>query len=133
MNASTNPEFWKLSSRFAPDLGAPEWRLISSVIDAILSRLDGLDRDILLLCYFQSLSPEDIAKELDLNSSKVQLHINCALDTACVLLSKRKISITRSVLAGLLTLHGVKIAPSEVSSCIVAAVIPERRDEPQKA
>ena len=99
-----------------------DWDELSSVLDEALQQLGALDRDAIVLRYFQRRDLKAVGAALGLSEDTAQKRVSRALEKLRRGLSKRGVAFTASSLGVVLASHAVTAAPVGMG-CSVAAVI----------
>lgn len=127
MNSFRNPASWKLAAGLLHNMPLPDWASIFPVLDQILATLRPDQRDALLLYYLESLSLEETASALALDSHATRIVIDSALSATCRELLARGVKLSSAMLAAMLTLNGHEIAPAELERNVLAIAHREDR------
>jgi RNA polymerase sigma factor (sigma-70 family) len=111
-----------MNELLAPD-HQPGWESIAPYLDAALSELSELDRDALLLRYFQRKSAREMAQELGISGEAAQKRLNRAIERLRDLFIKRGIPIGATGLVALISANAVQAAPVGLPLGILAAAL----------
>jgi len=109
------------------ELLAPEpeaiWKHIAPQLDAALGELNELDRDALLLRYFERKSAREMAQTLGVSDDAAQKRVSRAVERLREFLSKRGVAIGASGLVIVISTNAVQAAPAGLAVTISAAAI----------
>ena len=105
-----------------PSAGAT-WQELSPLLDDAMSELRDMDRNAIVLRYFENKSAREIADALRVGEDAAQKRVTRALEKLRVLLAKRGVVSTTSVIAGAVSANSVHAAPVGLVSSISATVI----------
>ncbi len=95
-----------------------DWSRLEPVIDEMIESLPTLDREIVIMRFYQKRSHGDIGKMLDLAPDAARMRVNRALERLRKHLSKRGVATTAAALAVALPAHAVTPAPAALASTI---------------
>ena len=97
------------------------WEEIAPQLDAALGELSELDRDALLLRYFERKSAREMAQSLGTSEEAAQKRLNRAVDRLRELLAKRGVTAGASALVVLIAANGVQAAPAGLALSITTS------------
>ena len=97
------------------------WKEIAPVLDESLARLGEVDRNAVLLRFFEQKSLAEIGVALGLSEEASRKRVQRALEKLRLLLSQRGIVVPAVVLAGALTANAVPVAPATLTVTTLAA------------
>jgi RNA polymerase sigma factor (sigma-70 family) len=105
--------------------GEPEagWEQIAPHLDVALGELGELDRDALLLRYFECKSAQEMAQTLGISDEAAQKRVSRAVEKLREFFSKRKITIGASGLAVLISANAVQSAPVGLVAIISGSAV----------
>jgi RNA polymerase sigma factor (sigma-70 family) len=105
--------------------GEPEirWEQIAPQLDTALAELNELDRDALMLRYFERKSAHEIAQILGLSDEAAQKRVSRAAERLRDFFSKRNVTIGASGLVVLISANAVQSAPIGLAATVSAAAI----------
>lgn len=103
----------------SPDT-VPDWERLRPLLDAALDQLAPVDRDALLLRFFEQRSLKEIGAALGSGEEAARKRVTRALDKLRSLLARRGVTTTASALSVAITTHGIQAAPAGLSSTIVS-------------
>jgi len=98
------------------------WEDISPLLDAALGALSAVDRDVLLLRYFERKSAREMAQTLGTSQEAAQKRVNRAIVRLRDLLAKRGVAAGASGLAALLGANAVQAAPAGLTLSVTTTV-----------
>ena len=99
------------------------WKNIAPHLDAALGELSELDRDALLLRYFEKKSAREMAGILNVSEEAAQKRVNRAVERLREFFSKRNVTIGASGLVVLISANAVQAAPGGLIVTISAAAL----------
>lgn len=99
------------------------WEKIAPHLDAALDNLNELERDALLLRYFERKSAHEIAQTLGISDDAAQKRVNRAVDRLREFFSKRSVAIGASGLVVLISANAVQSAPIPLATSISTAAV----------
>src|SRR4051812_43668538 len=97
------------------------WEKVAPYLDNALGQLNEIDRDALLLRFFQRKSAREIAETLGTSEDAAQKRVSRAIDRIRELFAKRGVAVGASGLIVVLSTNAVQAAPSGLSASISAA------------
>jgi RNA polymerase sigma factor (sigma-70 family) len=98
----------------------PGWQELAPQLDAALGQLSSMDRDALLLRYFERKTASEIGQRLGVSEDAAQKRVIRALNQLRGAFAGRRVSVTTSALAGALSLEAVQAAPATLVASITA-------------
>lgn len=96
----------------------PPWSEMRLVLDEAMRELKALDRDAILLRYFQGLEFRSVGVELGVTEEAARKRIDRALDRLQIWFKNRGIRTTVAALAAGLATHAIQQAPSELAGAV---------------
>jgi RNA polymerase sigma factor (sigma-70 family) len=102
---------------------ASDWEHLRPEIEDAIEELNESDRDVVLLRFFERQSFSEIGALLKISEDAAQKRAERALDKMRVGFSKRGLTSTTAVLAGLLANQGIATVPAGLSSSVSAAAL----------
>jgi RNA polymerase sigma factor (sigma-70 family) len=103
----------------APD---HDWKHIAPQLDDALGELSELDRDALLLRYFEKKSAHEMAQTLGISDEAAQKRVNRAVERLRDFFAKRGISVGASGLVVVITANAVQAAPAALAATICTTI-----------
>lgn len=98
------------------------WENIAPYLDAALGELSELDRDALLLRYFERKSAREMAQTLNVSEEAAQKRVNRAVERLRGVFTKRNVTIGTSGLVVLISANAVQAAPAGLIVTISSAL-----------
>lgn len=98
------------------------WEHLAPQLDAALGELRALDRDVLLLRFFQRQSAREMARSLGTSEEAAQKRVHRALERLRECFAKREIAAGTG-LAAALAANGVQAAPAGLAAGIASTVL----------
>jgi RNA polymerase sigma factor (sigma-70 family) len=99
------------------------WEKITPHLDAALENLNELDRDALLLRYFERKSAHEIAQTFGISDDAAQKRVSRAVERLREFFSKRGVAIGASGLVVLISANAVQSAPLALATTISTATV----------
>jgi len=100
-----------------------QWEVIAPQLDAAMAGLGDYDRQAVLLRYFDNKSFHEIGRLLAISDDTAQKRVSRALEKLRVLLGRRGVCVSASVLAVCLTQSAAQAAPSAVAASLLANAV----------
>lgn len=97
------------------------WKNLAPILDDALGRLSSVDRDAILLRYFQEEPLSAVGEKLGLSEEAARKRIDRALKKLKALLGRRGIRVTTVALGATLAAHGATAAPPTLAASVTAA------------
>jgi RNA polymerase sigma factor (sigma-70 family) len=101
----------------------PDWGQIRPLLDEAMHTLDDGDREAVLMRHFEHRSYSDIGARFGMNENAARMRVDRALGKLHATLTKRGVTSTALVLAGLLAANAVGAAPAQLVSKVVRASV----------
>ncbi len=101
----------------------PDWESLRPLLDGALGELSEIDRDALLLRFFEKKPLSEVGTELGASEDGARKRVDRALDRLRGLLQRRGFLGSASALATALAAHGSASAPSGLASATAATAI----------
>ncbi len=99
------------------------WEQLAPLLDEAMSSLGDADRNVLALRFFENKSAHEIARALKLNEEAAQKRVTRALEKLRKFFTKRGVSSTTAILAGMISANSVHAAPVGLAKTISAVAI----------
>lgn len=99
------------------------WETISPQLDAALGELDEVDRDALMLRYFERKSAREMAFILGTSEEAAQKRVGRAVERLREFFSKRRLTIGAGGLAALISANAVQSAPVGLAASVSGAIL----------
>jgi len=96
------------------------WEHLAPQLDDALAQLPAMDRDALLLRYFERKTAREIGQRLGLSEDATQKRLVRALDQLRRTFQRRGATVTAAALAGALSLEAVQSAPAALAASVTA-------------
>jgi hypothetical protein len=103
-----------------PD-AVPDWEQLRPWLDEALDQMNPLDRDALLLRFFEQRSLKEIGASLGSGEDAARKRVTRALDKLRELLVRRGVTTSGSALSLAMAANGVQAAPASLASTIAAS------------
>jgi len=98
------------------------WKQLSPLLDEAMLRLGQIDRDALVLRFFEGRSLNEVGHALGASEEAAKKRVNRALDKLRNIFAKRGVSSTTAIIAGAISAHSVQAAPVALAKSITAVV-----------
>src|SRR5262249_16344762 len=99
------------------------WCELAPLLDDAMACLGSMDRDAVVLRYFENKSLQQVAKALRVEERTAQKRVSRALEKLRRIFTKRGVSCTATIIAGALSVHSVQAAPTELAATISATAL----------
>ena len=99
------------------------WEDIAPHLDVALGELSELDRDALLLRYFERKSARDIAQILGISDEAAQKRVSRSVERLRALFAKRGVTVGASGLAVVLSTNAVQAAPAGLAVTLAGTAV----------
>ena len=99
------------------------WEELAPALDEAMIKLEGVERDAVLLRYFLNRSPDKIELALGLSEDNGQAMVSHAIKELHRALCQRGVAISLKVLAGLLATHAAQFAPTHLGGFVLALAL----------
>ncbi len=101
----------------------PDWTVIAAALDGEMNKLNRMDRDAILLRFFEKLDLQTVGERLGVSEDAAQKRVGRALEKLRTSLSKTGLTIPSVALGTLLSANAVIAAPATLSATTVTAVL----------
>lgn len=99
------------------------WASLAPVLEEAMARLGETDRDAILLRFFENKSMQEVAAALNSNEQAVKKRVGRAVEKLRLYFVKRGVTVSASVLTGILMTNSVQAAPTGFASSVTLAVV----------
>ncbi len=99
------------------------WNQLAPLLDEAMSRLGRKDRDAVILRFFKEKSVREVAATLQVNEAAAQRRILRALEKLRKFFTKRGVSSTTAIIAGMLSANSIQAAPVALAKSMTAVAI----------
>jgi RNA polymerase sigma factor (sigma-70 family) len=103
--------------------GGPEWERVRPVIDEALAELSEMDREAILLRFFEGRNFAEVGLRLRQNENTARMRVERALDKLHALLNRRGVTSTTGALALALAQQAVVAAPAGLASTVTTLAL----------
>jgi uncharacterized protein (TIGR03435 family) len=107
-------------------LNEPEseaWPHIAPLLDGAMEQLDRKDHDALVLRFFEGRNFAEVGAALGASEDAAKMRVNRALEKLRRFFTKRGVSSTTAVIAGMISAHSVQVAPMTLAKSVTAVAI----------
>jgi RNA polymerase sigma factor (sigma-70 family) len=111
------------------ELNAPEdaaeldWQRVRGTLDAAMGELGRVDREALLLRFFEGREYADVGAKLNLSANTARMRVERALDRLRGRLERRGVASTAAALGAALTGQAVAAAPAGMAASVAQAAL----------
>jgi len=102
---------------------ASAWNQLAPLLDEALSRLGKKDRDAVILRFFKDQSLHEVAAGLRVSEVAAQRRVLRALEKLHSYFSRRGISSTTAIIAGVMSAHSIQAAPVALAKSVTAVAL----------
>ncbi len=99
------------------------WRELSPQLDEAMAGLGTSERDALVLRYFQNKSMAEVGKFLGLEENTAQKRVSRALEKLRKFFTKRGVSSTTAIIAGVISANSVQAVPVTLAKSVTAVAL----------
>jgi uncharacterized protein (TIGR03435 family) len=99
------------------------WNQIAPLLDAAISKLGEKDRNAIVLRFFENKNLRDVGAELGVNEDAAKMRVNRALEKLRRFFTKRGVSSTTAIIAGMISANSVQAAPVALAKSVTAMAI----------
>ncbi len=100
---------------------SPEWEQITPLLDEAMGRLGRLDRDAVVLRFFQNKTSAEVGRALNLSESAAHKRVSRAVEKLRAIFMKRGVALSSAALAGTIAANSVQAAPATIGSAVAGA------------
>ena len=102
---------------------AMNWKQIAPLLDDAMGNLGETDRNAVVLRYFENKTAADVAAALKLTEAAAHKRVNRALEKLRKFFTKRGVSSTTAIIAGMISANSVQAAPVALAKSVTAVAI----------
>lgn len=99
------------------------WARLMPLLDAAMASLSELDRSALILRFFENKTAAEIAAALKVNEDAAQKRVTRALEKLRKTFSKRGVTVTSVVIAGVVAANAVQAAPADFAGTVTTVAV----------
>jgi RNA polymerase sigma factor (sigma-70 family) len=99
------------------------WNQLAPLLDEAMSHLGRKDRDAVILRFFKEKSVRDVAATLQVNEAAAQRRILRALEKLRKFFTKRGVSSTTAIIAGVISANSIQAAPVTLAKSVTAVAV----------
>jgi RNA polymerase sigma factor (sigma-70 family) len=100
---------------------AVEWKRIAPLLDEAMGQLGKIDRDAVVLRYFENKTAAEAAVKLKLTEAAAYKRTNRALEKLRKFFTKRGVALSAAAVAGAVAANSVQAAPAGLAKTVCAA------------
>lgn len=100
-----------------------DWSHIEPLLDEALQSLEDRDRAAVLLRYFENKSLREVGEALGASEDAAQKRVSRAVERMRDFFARRKVAVSTSALAALLSAHALQAAPAGLAGTIAAGAV----------
>jgi RNA polymerase sigma factor (sigma-70 family) len=98
------------------------WEQLAPLLEDAMGRLGEIDRNAVVLRFFQNKSAREIAAALKVNEAAAHKRVARALEKLRVFFARRGVTLTTALIAGAVSANSIQAAPVGLTISIAAAV-----------
>ena len=106
-----------------PSQPDPMWEQLAPVLDDGMAQLRAVDRDALVLRFFENKSLREVGLALGVEERAAQKRVSRALEKLRSFFTRHGISLTTAIIAGAVSTHSVHAAPASLAKTISAVAL----------
>jgi len=103
------------------DTDAAAWQQIAPLLDDAMGYLGETDRTAVVLRFFENKTAAEVAAALKLSEAAAHKRVNRALEKLRKIFSQRGVTLTVTLLAGVVAANSVQAAPASLAATVSAA------------
>lgn len=107
-----------MSESASEPAGEPEWTRLRPVIDAAMQDLREIDREAILLRFFENRPVADIARSLGLTENAARMRLERALERLRSRLVRRGLATTSAALSLSFSANAIQVAPAGLAAAV---------------
>jgi RNA polymerase sigma factor (sigma-70 family) len=111
-----------MSEMSAPQEDASQWERLRPELDSVMDELGEVDRDAILLRFFENRAYSEIGKRLRISEDAARMRVDRALDKLRALLGRRGVASTAAALGGLLATQSAVAAPAGLATTVTGSI-----------
>lgn len=96
------------------------WEQLAPFLDEAMGQLCEIDRNAIVLRYFENKTNQEVAEALNLKSAAIHMRVTRALEKLRKFLVKRNITLSASLIAGAMAANSVQAAPVGLAVTVTA-------------
>jgi RNA polymerase sigma factor (sigma-70 family) len=104
------------------DTDAAAWQQIAPLLDDAMGYLGETDRTAVVLRFFENKTAAEVAAALKLTEAAAHKRVNRALEKLRKIFSKRGVTFSVTLIAGVVAANSVQAAPASLAATVTAAV-----------
>jgi RNA polymerase sigma factor (sigma-70 family) len=112
-------EVYMQSTLNTPDAAA--WEQVAPLLDEAMGQLGKIDRDAVVLRYFENKTAAEAAAKLKLTEAAAHKRTNRALEKLRKFFTKRGVALSAAAVAGVVSANSVQAAPAGLAKTVCAA------------
>jgi hypothetical protein len=102
---------------------AETWTQIAPLLDGALEQLGQKDHDAVVLRFFEGRNFKEVGAALGASEDAAKMRVNRALEKLRTFFTKRGVSSTTAIIAGVISAHSVQAAPVALAKSVTAVAI----------
>src|ERR1035438_6502264 len=99
------------------------WKLIAPILDEAMNALGVIDRDAVLLRYFENKPLAEVGAALGVSEAAAEKRVSRALERLHAMLTRQGVALGATATAGAITANAVQAAPAALAATITPAVL----------
>jgi RNA polymerase sigma factor (sigma-70 family) len=114
---------WAMQPSTSEASSATDWVRLSAALDAAMAKLNGGDRDAVLLRYFERKELKAVGATLGISEDAARMRVNRALEKLRSVLSERGIALSATALTTLITGEALSAVPTGLIAKIASVAL----------
>ena len=106
-----------------PSAGDAAWHELAPLLDEAVAQLGKRDRDAVILRFFKDKSVREVAAALQTTEAAAQRRVLRALEKLRTFFTKRGVSSTTAIIAGVISANSVQAAPAALAKTVAAVAL----------
>jgi RNA polymerase sigma factor (sigma-70 family) len=107
----------------SPSIQEQTWNQIAPLLDAAMEKLGQKDHDALVLRFFENRNFRDVGAALGASEDAAKMRVSRALEKLRKFFTKRGVSSTTAIIAGVISVNSVQAAPVALTKTVTAVAI----------
>jgi RNA polymerase sigma factor (sigma-70 family) len=112
-----------MQSTLDPSQSDAAWEQLAPLLDDAMGRLGKLDRNLLLLRFFEGRSNTEAASVLNLNEPAAKRRCTRAIEKLRLFFSRRGMDSTTAAITETISTHSIQIAPATLAKTVTAVAL----------
>ncbi len=109
-----------MQSKLQESSADPAWEQLAPLLDEAIGQLGKVDRNAVVLRFFQDKSVREIAAALNVHESAAQKRLNRAVEKLRAYFLKRGVAISTGALTGAISVNSIQDTPAHLAASVMA-------------